>query len=544
MKLRNFSIRVRLAMIVTALFVGLSVLSGVSLFYEYQSLYQQQQDKVEKIVQTGHSIVDHFYQQSKRGILTEEQAKAGALAAIKDIRYDGSNYFWINDMQPTMVMHPIKESLIGKSLGGIKDPDGTPLFLNMVDIVKQKGEGFVPYKWPKPGFEEPVDKVSFVKGFSEWGWLIGSGVYIDNIDEIFAAKRNMYLVAAFLIILLSAIFVYVIGHSIRQPALDAAKLMENIAQGDGDLTRELDSHGRDEISELAYHFNAFIGKMRESLVRVSDTSSHVAEHADILSDASHSGADLVQAQSDNTTQVATAMEQMSANIQEVSSNAEQAEFAAQEAIKNTSDGKKVIDTAIEQIQELSADINKVSDVITHVEQESLNIGSVLDVIRGIAEQTNLLALNAAIEAARAGEQGRGFAVVADEVRTLASRTAQSTDEIQTMIEGLQQGANDAVVAVQHSQATSTKTVEVTSEAQSTLDEIERLMETIFEMNTQIAKSTEQQTHASNEINVRVNELADLTQNSISQTEKLATASEQLKSTSSEMSEVVHRFKVH
>ena len=541
--LRHLTIQIRLAMIVTTLIIGLAILSAISLYHEYQSLYQQQQEKVQKIVEVGYSVLDYFYKQAESGKISEEEAKQQAIAAVQEIRYDGNNYMWINDMQPNMVVHPFKPALNGKPIGHVKDPDGTALFMEMIKQVQKSGAGFVPYKWPKPGFDDPVDKVSYVKGFKPWGWIIGSGLYIDNIEEIFAEKRNVLLLVALLVIITTGAFTYVVGKSVLVPMLKAGSLMRNIAHGDGDLTKELDSDGKDEISKLAKHFNNFVGQMRESLIEVSKTSDGVANTADGLSLASQSGSELIQAQSDNTAQVATAMEEMTANIREVSNNAEQAESATLEAQKNSSSGKEVIETAIHQIEGLSTDIDKVSEVITHLEQESLNIGSVLDVIRGIAEQTNLLALNAAIEAARAGEQGRGFAVVADEVRTLASRTAQSTDEIQHMIEKLQAGAKDAVSAVQVSQSTSSKTVEVAAEAQTMLEEVDNLMNIVLDMNSQIAKATEQQTHATDEINLRISELATLTQESVSHTEKLATTSDELKSRSGEMSNIVHRFKL-
>jgi methyl-accepting chemotaxis protein len=237
------------------------------------------------------------------------------------------------------------------------------------------------------------------------------------------------------------------------------------------------------------------------------------------------------------------MEQMTANIKEVSSNAEAAEQAAEQARENTSSSRKVVSTTISQINGLSKDIDQVSDVITHLAEESQNIGAVLDVIRSIAEQTNLLALNAAIEAARAGEQGRGFAVVADEVRTLASRTGQSTDEIQLMIQKLQAGANQAVSAVRISQETSIATVEGATKADASLTEIDRLMDTILDMNSQIARATEQQSCAADEVNLRINELAGMTNESVEMTEKLASASIELKKNSDEVSKIIHHFKL-
>ena len=540
--LRKYTIKQRFFLLFVLMITSLIILSSISLSQAYQSLLQQKHDSNQQVVETAYSVVEHFYQQQSDGTLTEEEAKSGALEVLNSLRYDNTNYFWVNDFSPNMIMHPIKPALNGKDVGSVKDPDGTALFINMVNVVREKGQGFVPYKWPKPGVDDPVDKISFVKGFTPWQWIIGSGLYIDDIDAIFQSQRNKLISYAIIIVIVIIFLGYFIGQSIILPTNQASNLMKDIAQGDGDLTKVLDNKAQDEISRLAHYYNEFTKKMRDSLTDVANNANVVLNHAQSVAKVSENAQRLTQNQSDITAQVATAMEEMTSQIRDVSNNAGAAEKAANDARENTSEGKEIISNTISQMQSLSTNIDDVSLVIDSLAAESDNIGSVLDVIRGIAEQTNLLALNAAIEAARAGEQGRGFAVVADEVRTLANRTEQSTNEIQQMIQKLQSGAQEAVSAVKVSQDISNQSVEQTSKADDSLSEIDKLMELISEMNTQIARATEQQTQAADEINLRINDLAGMTEDSLATTDTLSNASLELKSSSNSMSEVVARFK--
>ncbi|ATC85558.1 methyl-accepting chemotaxis protein [Pseudoalteromonas arctica] len=541
--LRSFSISQRFSLLIAIVVFGLIALSVASLTHQYSSLKNEQYLKTQNVVETAYSIIEHFYDLEQNNTLTQQQAQSHALNAIRALRYDKTNYFWINNYQPKMVMHPIKPALEGKDLTNNKDPDGKALFVDMVNIVKRSGEGFIPYKWPKPGKEKPVEKIAFVKGFNQWQWIIGSGVYLDSIDEAFSEQRNLIVISATIMIIAVILLSYFIGKSILIPTRLAADMMKDISQGEGDLTRTLNESGNDEISELSHSFNLFVLKMRESLVHVSQSANDVSEHAHTVDDSSRTSHSFIELQNDSSTQVAAAMEQMTHQIHDVSRNAEAAEQAAKDAAQNASTGKNVVAQTITAIETLSSNIETVSRVTEDLANESHNIGSVLDVIRSISEQTNLLALNAAIEAARAGEHGRGFAVVADEVRTLASRTGQSTDEIQTMITKLQEGAKAAVEAVKSSQALSVSTVDQASSANTSLNEIERLVSIITEMNSQIARATEQQTQAADEVNLRINELSQSTEQSLNNTKQLTDASDNLKQSSQELSSVVNRFKL-
>ncbi|MDO6428535.1 methyl-accepting chemotaxis protein [Thalassotalea sp. 1_MG-2023] len=541
--LRRISIRYRLAIILAIALLGLLLLGAKLLSSQYNILYQQQQQKVQQIVQSAVSIAEHYYALYQQGELSEQQARIRAIKTLEAFRYADNNYIWINDKAPMMIMHPFKPALNGQSLASNKDPDGKFLFVEMVNVIKASGQGFVPYKWPKPGADKPVEKLSYVQEFTPWQWIIGSGIYIDNVNAIFLS--NFFVVAIIFIIVVALIAgaTYLIGRSISTPASAASALMKNISQGDGDLTKQLDANGNDEISGFSHFFNSFIGKIKSSLQDVSNSADSVKESARLVSEFSERSASFIQLQNDNTTQVATAMEQMTTNIKEVSNNALSAEQAANQAKKTTLHGKGIVSDTITNIQSLSAKIDQVNDTVDQLATDSQSIGGVLDVIRGIAEQTNLLALNAAIEAARAGEKGRGFAVVADEVRTLASRTGQSTDEIHAMIEQLQIGASRAVSAVKESQTTSELTVVQARQADTSLSEINEFMEVISEMNTQIARATEQQSDAADEVNLRINELANMADESVQMTEQLNQSSNALKLNSDQLAEIVSRFKL-
>jgi len=343
-------------------------------------------------------------------------------------------------------------------------------------------------------------------------------------------------VAVFVVIAVYMIFLYLI----RQRLANLATNFRDVAEGDGDLTRRVKLQGNDGIDKLGHQFNNLIEKIHSTMSTVVGAANQVSSASINVSEITQqTSADIMQQRAE-TDQIATAMNEMTATVQEVAGNANSAANAAQHAQEEALQGKKTVEQTIGSINTLASEVNQANDVITQLQSDSESIGTVLEVIRGIAEQTNLLALNAAIEAARAGEQGRGFAVVADEVRTLASRTQQSTEEIQDMIEKLQLGANNAADVMNRGHQRAQESVEQASNAGSALDGITQAVVTISEMNTQIAHSAnEQQSVVSSmdqnltSISQSANSTVEATQNTEAEIQELSRMANELQSTLSQ-----------
>lgn len=335
---------------------------------------------------------------------------------------------------------------------------------------------------------------------------------------------------------------FFMSRMITHPINEAVHAMEDLAEGEGDLTRRLDEKGKSEIALMAKGFNNFAGKVQ---ALVSQVASSIENLSNVVSDVSNivdqtqTGS---QQQRQQTEQVATAITEMTATVQEVASNANLAADSAQQADDNAKSGQKIVGDTVSSINSLAGEIETGSNVINKLSQDAQSIGSVLDVIKGIAEQTNLLALNAAIEAARAGEQGRGFAVVADEVRTLASRTQESTTEIESMIDSLQVQARAAVTAITQGQEKAKVSVEYASKAGDALNEITNSVATITSMNIQIATASEEQSAVAEEINQNVVNISHVADENADASNQLSTSSQDLAQLASELQDLVSQFK--
>ncbi|OAN18098.1 chemotaxis protein [Photobacterium jeanii] len=543
------------------LFITISVAIGLIVSLEKNALTDEITHYQERLIserkyqlQDAVRIIKYSVEEILDDAPSEQQAITELRELLTPIRFadEDSGYFFIYDMKGTNIVHASAPNKHGSNSIGARDVNGVAFLKDLVTAA-QNGGDFVSYTYPKKAGGTAFPKLSYAAPVNNNQWFIGTGLYIDDIEEDVAAYRvkaeaamqerfNLVFLSSLALAIITMLAIWFSTNRITTPVKNMVDTLNDIADGEGDLTRRLNVQGNDEIADLGRAFNRFVEKLQAVIKQVADVTEHVGHAAGSIQQQTHSFTQQLNEHNNETEQVVTAVTEMSSAASEVAINANDVSDATSNASQDSQLAQQRVDTSVASISALVDEVDQAAKHIDSLNQQSQKIDNVLKVIGEIAEQTNLLALNAAIEAARAGEQGRGFAVVADEVRGLASRTQTSTQEIKEMLDELHSLVAHAVNSMEHSQNTCTEAVSAANSITDSLSSVTGAVEAINDMTSQIATAATEQSSVTDEINRNMISIQDIVSNLIQSNNHSEQVVSELNSAGNELQQLVGQFK--
>ena len=537
----SWRVSTRMQLLIGLTLVGLLILCIVALLQLRGSMLEDRKEKTKNLIEVSMGVLEYHQKLAQSGKLSDEEAKLAAKESLRNVRFGANDYYFILDTNHVYVLLPPRVEFEGQNKGDMKDANGKLLIQDIVANAV-KGGGFVEYWFPRAGQQKAEPKLAYTTLFKPWGWVVGTGIYIDDIDTQFR-RTAMVLggISALLIVLLVLVGWRIVASVLKQlggePAT-AVAVMQRVA--DGDLTASVDAP---PPGSLLHALGAMVVSLRNLVQQINNNAKLLVEHAEQINRASSEVSVAANQQADATSAMAAAIEELTVSSTHISDSARDTENDSHEAMNQASEGSGRVMQATEAIQKIASTVADASERIRALEGRAVQISSIANVIKETAGQTNLLALNAAIEAARAGEQGRGFAVVADEVRKLAERTSSATTEIEQMIAGIQNDTVGAVGAMNEALPEVEQGVQLARSASDSLLAIESGAGRTLERVREVAAATQEQGAASTSIAQRVEQIAQMVEETTATIRSTADTAVELEHIAQDLQTQIGRFRV-
>lgn len=535
---RGLLVKLCVAMGVVALPLLLVVL-GYVLPQLREQLREDRVRGLRQAVETAYGVLEAYEARERAGTLTRQEAQAQASALLERLRYSGVEYFWVNDLDTRLIMHPHLPAMLGKDLTGYRDVRGRPVFVDIVTLARAKGEGSVAYEATRPGSPDAIPKESYVKLFPPWGWVLGTGVYVEDIDREVAAVRQRILLAVGGALVLALLAGAYVSRRVVRPVRALADAAHRVARGDLDARVEVKSG--DEVGRLSEAFNAMVAGLREVVGALVEAAGATAADAERIRVSADSLSLTTREQSESLQRAAESVQGMSARV---SQGAEVARTAAQTAADHgevAREGGTVVGHASRKMVEIVEVVERSAQTVARLQASGRVTAEMLRLIQQVADETQMLAVNTAIEAARAGQHGKGFSVVAGEVRKLANRTRDAAGQVQSL---LGQSEADSAAAADLMRQGTAKVREGQELSSAAGDALARLVAGVRDIGARVERMAEENTRQSasgESIAARIQSLSVRSTESVAGVQQIARSVEDLRARASRLKELAARF---